>query len=1209
MANNPFYPGYAPKKQDEENVNPIYPGYYAGQPLQRKPSSKEFIKPIEYNVDAYMEGIDNAARKVLLAPFAGPRWMLERIVEDWKDQLKVSIKPAEADVTELDDYSTEEYPGAVIALSLNPGDWKKDPKKQALKTAKEWVKQATGLNMENIISGNDFSDIENKTNKALWLQAMGYTREQEYNPVSGNWQDIIKDAPESIASRTVTQFGKGFDGRDDPINLKDIAVWGQDANGNRVVHKDIYKDTAGAVSDFVEQWDNAREREGKRNKFIHESAKGVYTEIATRATDPRYSNLFTPHQDAIKLLGVQVGVLDDIKGLAKGIKDTNEAVEKITWNKKGDVDKTVAMSNALGDIDTVITIAKNNLATKKLELTGLINSNTAGAEKFNDALKPLEDFVSNLENTRQKIDTKSPKAAYEILSRETRGLIGGGTTDKSIQTKVGEQIKTNVAIGGIAAVVADVKDQGLELHAAKISPIINRLERERIKYATKEVLASWDKEKLLENYVWNKMKRRLPAWAAGTFIGQELEKRNYFGLKVTKAGTPVDPGRLAKFDKKYGYKVNMKLDSSFYGIGKMTIRGGDQFKILKNPLLKKFGFHDPNDEILLKGIFAGKTDRDALAQKLFGCSLANVLSDNKKKEGFDEFLKQMGMYGDWVKDQKETFGNKVLHPDFAHRMLEDLDILNKEQMHGYDLTRKHIGGLEKIHNKALQIKQWWEKTKVGKFIKNMQEWKTIVSERVAKWASNLIAKAFGIVAGATGPLGAILAAAQSVIAFVIGKALAYGEALIKGIFKGDFEDFAKILGKDFNKVLKSCIVCSTIFATIFLLPLLYIIALIATIISPIDRTVGTTLYRPYIAPNRNENDVMIIEKEVDVTLLEHAPPETIHNPSEPIENFELMGRGLNVLYTITVTAKEDIPVVVRLDDVARIKKQGLSIPPFITDSRTIANMKAGQVYKYTLQDILNNENYKNSRVINTVIATIPEIPGVTENEDILGVTRTFTIGYVSPEDDICEGMIPAWALLQSVAVNPNAGPIATKAYNIAYNLERGYWCSFNNSPDYPELWDPDAFGGEMFPTVGEARAKPNAMFWCTWLVIKSYQASDPDFPEKTGAINMKAYFASGGTSSKYNYSFKLRNDVPISQIKSGDVVFYKTYNAENDPPDGYHVGIVYSKTSDSITTVQSNSGDVKLTIPKEEKTDKIIGSITEEGTTLEIQGFGSVTLK
>ena len=124
MATSPLYPGYKTKKPGEEPINPVYPGYYAGQALPKKPQSKDFIKPIEYNYDVLMEGIDEVGEEISGLPLAAPKWIKDRIVDDWKQQLKVSASPkVELDPTDLDDYATDDLVGATTKLSLNPKDW------------------------------------------------------------------------------------------------------------------------------------------------------------------------------------------------------------------------------------------------------------------------------------------------------------------------------------------------------------------------------------------------------------------------------------------------------------------------------------------------------------------------------------------------------------------------------------------------------------------------------------------------------------------------------------------------------------------------------------------------------------------------------------------------------------------------------------------------------------------------------------------------------------------------------------------------------------------------------------------------------------------------------------------------------------------------------------------------------------------------------
>ena len=81
MANNPLYPGYKPKKEDEGSINPIYPGYYTGSPVRRKPKSPE-IPPMEYKFDEFINQIDNVAKEVSelpIHPKTAPSQTMQRI--------------------------------------------------------------------------------------------------------------------------------------------------------------------------------------------------------------------------------------------------------------------------------------------------------------------------------------------------------------------------------------------------------------------------------------------------------------------------------------------------------------------------------------------------------------------------------------------------------------------------------------------------------------------------------------------------------------------------------------------------------------------------------------------------------------------------------------------------------------------------------------------------------------------------------------------------------------------------------------------------------------------------------------------------------------------------------------------------------------------------------------------------------------------------
>jgi len=906
MANNPFYPGYAPGKPKEDSVNPIYPGYYAGQPLQRKPASKNFIKPIEYDVDAYMQNIDDAARKVLLAPFAGPRWFLQRVVDDWKENLKVSIKPKEIKVTEMDDYSTEDFPGAVVTLSLNPADWKKDPKKQALKTAQKWFKQATGVDLGDL-SGSDFSEIENKTNRKLWLDT--YLTPDETAGYYG------ERASEAIAGRLKAEAGDLITPRDNAMSLNDSDIRISGVN---------YKPAVQAIGGFVEQRSNPLLREKNRNNYIVESAKAIGDEINIRIKDPRYSTFSNKYEGAIGMFNIRNKILENIGeagGLQKGIKNSTEKLEKsILGQKDKETGRTIMPSAAWAELDIALRKSNKNIKSELNNARDLFNrgkidedsyrklTNIVGdIEKFSNGVKEVLDSV----NTSSTASIKEQEAAKKKLERATNGgltgktLTSGGTFRPSIEGKIaGDQNAAivNPTLGGVGALIADddARASGLDLHARKLVPALNRLNADRVRFATKEVLNAWDQEKIMELYAWNRLKKVLPSWTGGKFIEDRLKKSNYYGLKITDEGIPwTDPEKLAKFQKKYGYKVKMKLDSEKYGVSKIVLIGGDHFKILKNDLFKKFDLSKDFDKDLLKSIFDGTYNKNALARKLFGCSYDEAMKKGLGKK-YDTFLKESKKYKEWFKAQKKTFGkNKLKDPALAISLLGEIKQKNDKLNDGYKLfDRKYIGRLEKIHNKVLSLQKWWETHLPGKFLKFLQEWKTIVSEGVGELLAKVISKLFGAAAAASG-VGAVLTA---VVEFAVKKALEYSEAWIKACIKWDFEDFSKMVNKDLTKLVKSCAIVFAIFVLLVIGPSWLLFGIIGSSISPIDPTIGNSGFGIGAAPG--ENEVVKVRKSSRITVYNSdGSTTTLENPTQ-ITNEQ--AAGAIVEYTINITPRISI---------------------------------------------------------------------------------------------------------------------------------------------------------------------------------------------------------------------------------------------------------------------------------------------------------------
>lgn len=160
----------------------------------------------------------------------------------------------------------------------------------------------------------------------------------------------------------------------------------------------------------------------------------------------------------------------------------------------------------------------------------------------------------------------------------------------------------------------------------------------------------------------------------------------------------------------------------------------------------------------------------------------------------------------------------------------------------------------------------------------------------------------------------------------------------------------------------------------------------------------------------------------------------------------------------------------------------------------------------------------------------------------------------------------------------SSNPIAKRAYDIVAGgeprgLHRGFWCYWNKSPQYPELFDEAAFKKDPFPCVADYRSPGCTgnysglnLFWCTQLIIKTYNETGKPMPEDlVYTPNMKKWFIDGG---RY-IAIKDALQNISGQIKQGDAALIRT-SASSGADVPRHVAIVWSADSDSIITIDSN---------------------------------------
>lgn len=1054
MANNPLYPGYSPKKEGGGSVNPLYPGYYTGNPISKRSDWRRNIPPAEYSFDVLFRELDAVGDQVSNAPFAGPKWIRDRVVNDWKDQLKVSVTPeAKLDVTELDDYATDDLAGATATLSLNPKDWgvvgdKKgfeQTKKQIGSTLKTWVKETTGVNLDNLLE-SDFSDIQNSLNEKLWNVAMGYGEEK-----AGVSERL---GAKAITDRTTAMFSDvrksaytdEQGNRLSPLDLKHFQNQGPDGTVE-IVEDHVYEKTAKAASNFVKNRDNARSRDSAHTTFLSEAMKAVSEDISKNL---KTDSLSSKQKAAVDFFNTEKTILKEMEGVQEISEKTAKELTKYTYTQKEKWQDENPYPDGLNKsdfIDKQIT----ELAKAKKEIAELKINSDVPKNKVDFFNKEIERYNSHIDELTKVLE-KGQKNGYKFSRNDIKRI--NSPTPKNnfnsrttFQESLGGNLRKDMERSMLSNKESDIGSvinaEGSNLRAKKLTPVIYRLRQDRIRYSTKEVLDQFDKgglAQVAEAYVFKAIKNSISArWeraSSGSIVGDALKRSNYFGLKIDDRGTPTDyyfekhPWKKASFERRFGNKVNVKLDKELRGsIGgitnKIRVTGSDvsedRFKFLKKEYEKKgsgslkgiepaslaiigdktfknFKFDkSTEDQILIARLINNDRSEDALnklSQKMFKKNISDLnpnemgnlhefftkidyannwvyqksggkikalgmqkgvlnlnsdalkdflnkdglagvnkdwlkidklyidhgkhldilyngrlggflqgtasLNDKEKilkdllnkdglerakswketiilelfgkkgkskitedelKNGFTGLALQLKGFKEYLQTKRDVFGDVVDNDDFVIKMFlqfkeqgvtksfgavgvneNDKSFLvfknifqkNEKLNKGYRLTEKrYMGRLERFNNRMQTLQKWWNKSLPGKIIKFVKNWQEIIAEKFIALLSKLLAKLTGITAAALGPLAFLGPMLQGLAEKVIKKGLEYGSALVKAIFKLDFDSLDKMLQADFKKLVQ-LILLTVPCCAIITLPVIFLVALIVTVTNPTD---------------------------------------------------------------------------------------------------------------------------------------------------------------------------------------------------------------------------------------------------------------------------------------------------------------------------------------------------------------------------------------
>ncbi len=231
-------------------------------------------------------------------------------------------------------------------------------------------------------------------------------------------------------------------------------------------------------------------------------------------------------------------------------------------------------------------------------------------------------------------------------------------------------------------------------------------------------------------------------------------------------------------------------------------------------------------------------------------------------------------------------------------------------------------------------------------------------------------------------------------------------------------------------------------------------------------------------------------------------------------------------------------------------------------------------------------------VVTTIVTTVPRFFGTI----ILGfiLVAVFTIfiinngAYVTPKFEFLDS---AFGTPFNCSLNPekgpvsfsnsNSSPIAHRAWEITSDLYQGFWCFWNRSPGdlpsdiktylptYPELFNMDMFRSNPNPTRDEISSCGECLFWCTWLVQKSYKENGVSIQNTLMSNTMQGDFMSRNKFIPAESATRPGQNPISNNVKPGSVIFFDVQNSLNRTD---HVGIAHTISVAGIKFVQSNAG-------------------------------------
>ncbi len=897
---------------------PLYPGYYPGtpQPRYQPPTGGGQIEPTEFNMDQILRQIDSVSADYDQMGANAPKWVYDRIIDDWQQSFKASILPVPVNPEDLDDYSAESLPGgAGVRFNLNPVDIIKDPQKWATNTIKDWAKTTV-----------NWQDLDTRYRQRVWKDVF------QKEP---NIQNVFEEtAAYALGDNIDAQGGfkgPGYQTTDNPLRLygRDIYIpvaskqereFKADLNvtvlPDGTVKTQVYKardaETKGGIDVMAEFADSVAKyetetffgprRESARDKVDYNGYRAVVTEMKHNEAAKSVIAGDINMQRTMDIAEAKLGIYDSMNSISEDLGNYEKKLKEAAINKKP-IDTDLASKLQFGDPTKNIKSVRDKLdqidkQISDLEAKGFKEHARHLRETYaNPYRKQIEGVLTSPAVIPSQVGSMNINSAIKNFS-----LAMGGSGSMKRAVKEGRILEPSHPRSLLREMDSDLTRPGGKTYA--LGGLVHKVVKEDPQAASRavvgslvfvrntadinaamDIVSSLESGKFMEKYVWDRMKNYFPT--PGALTQRYLERHNYFGIKVEDD---------ARFENSVIYRMSNVLGSKEVP----SKAFGNYFSIhdnfANNETLSKQG-------IALNARFYGGSHFKAVGPmadmiKLNGwdknpkalAEFMKIIDITKGEQGVIDALKNLDQNSPWM----IAFASKYGYPKFPpsvkdaelYNFMKDLQTFKKwihenkgrlninvdESNEGYylalftalnkfnnnpdfiNITKRFAGVLERVYVQVNRIQTFLYKSVLGKILMPAAYLKRAITDAISTGITRILQLAAS--AGSGGALAPLAAVIEPLVRFVVrltvDKVSEYVKLFYNAIVHADIDGVFKAVDKQVERASKVAMIVIGAFTMLIVMPGDAFMGAIATTFSPVDNTLSVGIEDVYGGASRGD---------------------------------------------------------------------------------------------------------------------------------------------------------------------------------------------------------------------------------------------------------------------------------------------------------------------------------------------------------------------